>query len=196
MFIEAGTDPNQTIADGSTPLHIACGKIEVMKELLNSKEVDVNLLDVDGISVLCVASYGKNSKEASDLIMNHPKFDQTLESFNASYDAFKSIYLKGQPEYYDMNNSLVNYVRAELCFREGRAEEAKKYIGVAIESEEADPSRKQEYQDRFQSYNRSTEALDLAIPKKVLEDNKLEKSWIEKMEDRKLSALKGGVKEI
>lgn len=194
-YIEAGTDPNQTLADGTTPLHMSCSKIEIMKELLKSDKVDVNRLDLDGISVLCGASYAKNSKEATDLIMNHPQFDQTLESFNASREAMKSIYLKGQPEHHDMNNSLVNYVRAELCFREGKFGEAKKYIGVAIEGEVADPSRKQEYQDRFQSYNRSMEALDLAMPKETV-GNKSETSWVEKMKDKNLSALKEVVKEI
>ena len=118
-----------------------------------------------------------------------------MASFNASREAMKSIYLKGQPEHHDMNNSLVNYVRAELCFREGKFGEAKKYIGVAIEGEVADPSRKKEYQDRFQSYNRSMEALDLEMPKETV-GNKSETSWVEKMKDKNLSALKGGAREI
>lgn len=38
------------------------------------------------------------------------------------------------------------------------------------------------------------ESLDLAVPKKVEEQK--EKSWVEKMEDKKLSNLKGGVREL
>lgn len=194
-YIEAGTNPNHKTADGSTILHL-CKDVDLMKELLTSPLADVNAQDCNGISVLCVASYGKNSKEISDLIINHPNCIETLESFNASREAFKSNILKGedQLQYHNMNDPLVNYVRAELCFREGRAEEAKKYIGVAIEGEVADPSRKQQYQDHFQSY-KSMEALDLAIPKETV-GNKSEKSWVEKIEDRKLSVLKGGVREI
>jgi CubicO group peptidase (beta-lactamase class C family) len=194
-YIEAGTDPNYTTFDGMSALHVSCTKIEVMKELLKSRKVNVNHLDVDKISVLCVASYSKNSKEAVDLILNHPNFNQNLEDFNNSREALKNIYLK-DPKYHNMNNPLVNYVRAELSFREGKSEEAKKYITISI-SEEIDIERKKQYQERSKSYyERAIDDLDLAKPNSEQKGKAQEKSWVEKMEDKKLSSLKSGVREI
>jgi len=123
---------------------------EMTNVLLAHPNIDVNRLDSDKISPLCGVAYGRNNKEVADLIMNHKNFKQTLEDFNKSREALQKNYL--QPEHYEMNNPLVNYVRAQLSFREGNIDEAKKYINLSIKEDTTE--RTTEYKKCLESYDK------------------------------------------
>ncbi len=144
-YLDAGVNPNSSLSDGTTPLSVSFKYPEISKNLLQHPNTDVNYFDVDKISILCAASYGRNNKEMVDLIINHPNFNQNLESFNQSRENFKNNYLTS--EYHNMNDPLVNYVRAKLSLREGNIGDAKNYMDLAINGETKDEARKVQYQE-------------------------------------------------